>query len=312
MSGIGAAIIGGSVITGGLSAWAQSNAADKAAAAQQTANANALGAQQNNYQQGVAYQNNILNRGDNVIAGLTPQLQALFAPYLAAGNTGINGAGGLTGIQRTGGQALAQQAALSGASGNAAQQTAIQGVQGSPYFNALLHQGEDAILQNQSATGMLRSGNTAAQEGYFAPQLLQGLLQQQFQNLSSISGMGGAAAGTLAGLGSSAAGTQGGLQGQLAGQQLGLLGNTGGNVAGLSGANTQAVTNLMGQQGQISANNALAQGNALTGMFNGVNSSVDLAALLRGGAFGPRGLAAGGQTMNLNPSTSSAMPNAWG
>jgi len=288
MSGIGAAIIGGSLVTGALSASAQKDAANTAAQAQLQANQQALAAQQANFKQGVDYQDKTLAGGNALAGNVNSQLAALFAPYLAAGASGI---GALNAIQGQGLSALTRQGDLAGANGDAAQNAAIGNLSNSPLFKQLYQQGEDAILQNQSATGMLRSGNTDAQLGFFRPQLLNSLLQQQFGNLSVLSGLGAGSANTLAGLGSSASNTQGGLNTNVLGQQLALSGTTAGNVANLGGANTSAVTNLLGQQGQIGANNALAQGAASAGFFNGLGSSINLASLL-----GAKGLLAGGQS----------------
>ncbi len=57
--------------------------------------------------------------------------------------------------------------------GMEAQQGAISGLEGSPIFQALARQGEDAILQNASATGGLRGGNVQGALGQFRPAALQ-------------------------------------------------------------------------------------------------------------------------------------------
>lgn len=107
-------------------------------------------------------------------------LQQLLSPYVNAG------VGALTGQQ-----------ALLGMKGADAQAQAIAGIEKSPQFTSLMTQGENAILQNASATGGLRGGNTQDALSQFRPQLLSQLIQQQYQNLGGLTSIGqNAAAGT--------------------------------------------------------------------------------------------------------------------
>lgn len=291
MSGIGAAIIGGSAITGLLSANAQKSAAQTAANAQLEANQQALAAQKANYAQGVAAQDKALASGTAAAGTQNNSLQALLAPYVAAGTPGI------AGLQNyaTGGQgAFTAQQNLAGANGNPAQLSAVEGIRNSPYFQQLLAQGVDTANQNASANGNLRSGNGVAAVAQLSPQLLNQVLQQQFTNLGSLSSQGSAASNALASLGAGSAGTQAQGTQQTLASLLGLTGNVAGNVAGLSGANTQATTGLLGQQGQIGATNALAQGQADASLFGGIGNSISLASLLRSGALGRTGAGGGG------------------
>lgn len=308
MSGIGAAIVGGSVLTGFLSSQAQSSAADKAAQAQLAANQQALQAQGQNHNTAVNFQNNQQAQGNALAGNQQQQLQHLFAPFLAAGQQGI---GGLNQFSQGGLQAFQQQGALAGSQGNAAQTQAISGLQNSPIFQALSRQGENAILQNAAATGGLRGGNTQAALAQFQPALLQQLIQQQFQNLGSLSGLGSQSTGALASLGQAGAQSQaqGGL-GILQGQ-LGLGENVAGNVAGLSGGNASTVAQLLSQQGNIQGQDALAQGQAQANLFNGIGSSVNLAALLQSGALNRGGLGATAQSP-LNSLGAGALNTALG
>lgn len=100
-------------------------------------------------------------------------LQALLKPYVSAG-TG----------------ALTQTQGLLGLNGADAQQQAIQGLQNSPLFASMMQQGTNAILQNASATGGLRGGNTQAALAQFAPQVLGNLYQNQLQNLGGLVSLG--------------------------------------------------------------------------------------------------------------------------
>ena len=106
-------------------------------------------------------------------------LQKVLAPYVNAGT------GALTGQQN-----------LIGLNGQAAQQQAIDGIASSPQMQAMTQQGENAILQNASATGGLRGGNTQAALAQFRPALLSQMIQQQYQNLGGLTSVGqNAAAG---------------------------------------------------------------------------------------------------------------------
>ena len=95
------------------------------------------------------------------------------------------------------------QAALTGALGPEAQQAAVAELQNSPMFQNLVQQGEQGILQNASATGGLRGGNTQGLLAQFAPQMLNQQIQQRFQNLGGIANRGLAASQQTAGLATS-------------------------------------------------------------------------------------------------------------
>lgn len=163
-------------------------------------------------------------------------------PYAQAG---MGGVGGLQGYQQAGTDALAMQRALAGLDGPEAYQAAIAKVEGSPEFAAMMQQGENALLQNASATGGLRGGNTQEALMQMRPQMLSQLIEQQYGRLGGLAGAGQQAAGGIAQLGQGAAAGQaaGGLQsGQLIGNALGQIGasQAGGLMAqgsaGLQGA----------------------------------------------------------------------------
>jgi hypothetical protein len=202
MSWVAAAVAGGTIVGGYLSSNAQKGAAEDAANAQSQASQAGIDEQRRQFD----------------------QVQQLLAPYVSAGNG-----------------ALGAQQNLLGLNGNAAQQTAINGIQNSPQFAALQKQGTDAILANASATGGLRGGNVQGALAQFSPQLLAQLIDQQYGRLGGITSLGqNAAAG---------------------------VGN-----AGLQTGNQ--ITSLLGQQGQAQAGSALAAGradsqfiNSLTGAF---------------------------------------------
>jgi hypothetical protein len=162
--------------------------------------------------------------------------------------------------------ALTQQQALIGLGAPGSQQEAITALQGSPQFQALQQQGENAILQNASATGGLRGGNVQGALAQFRPALLSSLINQQYERL-----------GGLTSIGQTSAARQGTF-----GQQ--------------TGAN---ISTLLGQQGQAAAGGILGQQGALTGGINKAFGALQGAGGL-GGLFGSRGggFQGGGQ---INP-----------
>jgi hypothetical protein len=108
------------------------------------------------------------------------EIQKLLQPYAQAG------AGALT-----------SQQALIGLGGPEAQQQAISGLESSPQFQALAQQGENAILQNASATGGLRGGNIQGALAQFRPALLSNLINQQYERLGGLTSVGGTQAARL-------------------------------------------------------------------------------------------------------------------
>lgn len=209
MSGIATAVVAGSVITGVMASNAQSDAAQTAADAQTQSSAAGIAEQRRQFD----------------------AIRELLKPYSDAG-TG----------------ALSQQQALLGLSGADAQKAAIDSIANGSEMQALSQQGENALLQNASATGGLRGGNIQAALAKFRPQLLSQLIQQRFQNLGGITSIG---------------------QNAAAGQ---------GN-AGMNSANQ--ISNLLQQQGAATAGAALASGNAQAQAWGGVGQSIGNVAMLK-------------------------------
>jgi hypothetical protein len=132
------------------------------------------------------------------------------------------------------------------------QQQAIQGIEQGPLYQELAKQGEQGILQNASATGGLRGGNTQAALGQFRPQLLNQLIEQQYSKLAGLTSLGAGASQNLLNIGqASAAGTA------AAGQQSGT------NIA-----------NLLTGQGQAQASGIIGAANAQAQGLAGVSSSI--------------------------------------
>lgn len=196
---IGTALtVGGGIVSGYMASQAQADAASDASKAQIAASGNSVAEQQRQFE----------------------ELKKLLAPYSAAGT-----------------QSLAQQSALVGLGGNAAQQSAIDQIKSSAMYDELNKQGQDAILQNASATGGLRGGNVQAALSQFSPQLLNQLIQQRYANLGGITSIGQNSAA--------------------------LAGNAGMQTG-------QAIANQYAQQGAAQAGSALAAGNAQSQLWNSV------------------------------------------
>jgi hypothetical protein len=150
------------------------------------------------------------------------RIQTLLEPYVSAGQT-----------------ALSQQMALGGMSGPEAQQAAIAAIEGGQEFETLTRSGEEAILQNASATGGLRGGNVQGALAQFRPQVLSSLINQQYGRLGGLTTLGqNAAVGT-------------------------------GNAGMQTGAN---IAELYGQQGAAAAGSALASGRAFGNVLGGMGT----------------------------------------
>lgn len=202
MSGIATAVVGSAVIGGAMSSKAQKSAAKTAANAQIDASEKGVEEQRRQFD----------------------AVQALLKPYSDAGLSGLTGQQNLLGIN-----------------GDAAQQAAINNINNSSEMQTYLQQGENAILQNASATGGLRGGNTQAALAQFRPQLLNQLINQRYQNYAGLTSLGqNAAAGT---------------------------GNAGMQTA-------SNISNLYQQTGAAQAGAALASGQATANMWNSVNGAI--------------------------------------
>jgi len=232
-------------------------------------------------------------------------VQQVLQPYITAGN---NALGPLQQIQSTGMEALQGQRALLGMDGTDAQGQAIQGLQNSPEMAAYVQQGENSMLQNAAATGGLRGGNTQAAMAQFRPQLLAGLISQQYDRLGGLAGLGANTSSMLYQTGQSAAAGVGSAGMQVAGQVGSALagysqgvGQAYGNMSSTSAANSANMANAYSQyynnQGSINAGNALAQSQANIGIANAISGAVGSYASLQA----MRGSA--------NPGTSAVAPN---
>lgn len=201
MAWVATAVVGGSLIGGVMAGNAQESAAETAAGAQTAASQAQIAESRRQFD----------------------AIQALLSPYVGAG-TG----------------ALSQQQALLGLSGVGEQQAAINALANSQQMEALVRSGENAILQNASATGGLRGGNVQAALAQFRPQILSSMIESQFQKLGGLTSLGQNAA---AGVGNA---------GMATGSQISqALGNIGSAQAGAALASSQAQANMFGQLGSV-------------------------------------------------------------
>ncbi len=143
---------------------------------------------------------------------------------------------------------------------------AISNIEKSPLYQSQVQAGEEALLQNASATGGLRGGNVQRALGEFRPQLLNQLIQQRYQNYGGLAGQGLNTAGRLLETGQQATTNiaQFG-QAAAAGQAAGSL-STGSNLS-----------NIVERQGQAAAGAEIAKGQAqadgiggIAGAFGGI------------------------------------------
>jgi hypothetical protein len=100
-------------------------------------------------------------------------LQKLLQPFVQGGTTALGGQMDLLGLNGMGKQA-----------------GAISAIERSPAFTSIIDNGENAILQNASATGGLRGGNVQGALAQFRPEMLAQLIQQRYQQLGGLSTMG--------------------------------------------------------------------------------------------------------------------------
>jgi hypothetical protein len=162
-----------------------------------------------------------------------------YEPYRAAGETALGGYGDLLGI-----------------GGADKQQAAIDQLKGNPFYQSLYRTGEEAILQNASATGGLRGGNTQHSLADFGADTLMKAIEHQMAGLGGLAQMG---------MGSV--------------QDLGKFG----------AANSSNVADLMTSQGLTKAAGYNYRGGLTAGQWQGLGGLMDQGASMVAGGFGAPG-----------------------
>lgn len=158
-----------------------------------------------------------------------------FAPYLKAGTSALSGVSDLTGLN-----------------GAPQQQSAIDALKASPFYQTLFRTGLETNLQNASATGGIRGGNEVRSLADFGSDTLMQTIQQQLASLGGIASMGEGATNQVSGFGENTA---------------------------------NAITKLLGSIGGANASGALAKGGINNQMWNSAGGFLDQAvsAFLPGG-----------------------------
>lgn len=144
---------------------------------------------------GASQQTKAAQQAAGTQSGFAQQGIDALMPYLTAGTSALSQYGGLLGLN-----------------GADAQNAAISGIQNGAQFQQLQAAGNNNILQNASATGGLRGGNTQQSLGALSPAILTQLIQQQLSGLGGLASQGLNAGGAISGLlgqqGSAVAGGQ--------------------------------------------------------------------------------------------------------
>lgn len=143
--------------------------------------------------------------------------------------------------QTAGTSALGQQGNLLGLNGTANQQSSIDALKASPLYQSLFNNGQEALLQNASATGGLRGGNTQHSLANFGRDTLSAVIENQLNSLGGVS-----------------------TSGQNAAAQTGTI--------GANSANN--ISQLLSDTGTSQANASMAAGKAQAGMYGNIASTI--------------------------------------
>ena len=196
------------------------------------------------------------------------EMMKVLAPYVGAGTGAIQG---MQPYAQAGAPALAAQQALAGLAGPEAQQAAIAQIASSPEMQAMVKQGEEAMLQRAAATGGLRGGNVQAALAQFRPQMLSELINQQYGRLGGLTALGQQSTQNLAQLGQASAAGQGAGGLQTAANIASLLGQQGaaeaGGIMGKYGVTHQAFGDLVSLLGAMSGKSGDKGGSSSGGMM---------------------------------------------
>ena len=186
----------------------------------------------------------------NTLQGQNQQIQNLFDPYSSAGS-----------------RAASAQADIAGINGPEAQAAAISAIESNPAFQAQVRQGENAILQNASATGGIRGGNVQRSLSQYRPQVLNDFINNQYSRLGGIANTGFNAAANQANAAGQLGTSLANIYGSNAANQANILGGSANNIGNLLTGNASSIGNLLtGTTGNISnalSSNAANQSNLL-------------------------------------------------
>lgn len=171
------------------------------------------------------------------------QIQENLKPYMDQGGPALQQ---LSAYASSTVPAQGMQQDILGMNGPEAQQAAISRIESDPLFQSSIRSAEDAMLQNASATGGLRGGNTQAALAQLRPAMLRSEIDKQYDLLGGQAGAGLGLFGDLAKLGQ-AAGAQQALSAQTGAANIGnLLTNAGNANAQAALSRGQATQNMWG------------------------------------------------------------------
>lgn len=184
--------------------------------------------------------------GTNIQQEQLQKFTDLMFPFVSAGTGALEGFQNLLGT---------------GGGGAEGQQSAIDQLLQSPEFTSRTEAGENAILQNASATGGLRGGNVEGALAQFRPQVLSELINQQFSRLGGLVSLGQSSAAATGGAGIST------------GANLANLGqNAASSISGINESSSTNIGNLLQNAGFARGQSALASGGRQAQAFGDVLS----------------------------------------
>jgi hypothetical protein len=167
----------------------------------------------------------------------------LLRPFVETGQEAMYG---LQPYTEPGLYAMEQQAAIAGLMGPEAQAAQIAQIESDPLYQATVRQGEEAILQQASATGGLRGGNIQGALAQFRPQMLREEIDKTYGRLGGFTALGQGTQLDIARLGQAAAAGQAQV-GQTASSNIQqALANQGAAQAGYRTARGQAQSDMIG------------------------------------------------------------------
>ena len=146
--------------------------------------------------------------------------------------------------------AMEQQAAIAGLMGPEAQAAQIAQIEADPLYQATVRQGEEALLQQASATGGLRGGNIQGALAQFRPQMLTDQINQQYGRLGGFTALGQGTQLDLARLGQASATGQAQVGQSASANIQQALANQGAAQAGYRLARGQAQAEMIGGRGE--------------------------------------------------------------
>lgn len=168
-----------------------------------------------------------------------------YQPYLLTGLSGLSGLGDLVGVN-----------------GDEAQQAGLLNIENSPALAAIIRHGTEGVLQNASATGGVRGGNTINALADFRGDAFAGQLQQQIARLAGLAGLGQGATDAVSSFGANTSNNVSNLLGQIGDANAG-------GILTRGGINSQLWNNAGGFADSL-ASSFLPGGGGIQGFLKGL------------------------------------------